>query len=549
MNRLHPLSIGNRSVKPHEETCAHPCDDTLDFERPQLGQQFGGRASRAGGECIHTEGLAHLHQARQVGPGGRRRPDITKPPKGGQDVFGSFNQAGSVLYERMTAPMATRNDRARHRQHVPSLLERHPRGDQRPAPFGRFHDDDSHRETADDAVAERKVPGQRGGGRRQFRNETPVLPDSKGQGRVLSRVHNINTTPEDGDRRAALFESALVGGGIDALRQAADHDEAGPGEVSAEATRHRQPRRCGVPGSNDGHADPVEQFLPARGPEHDRRVDRLSQSCRVLRSSPDERGRTKRRRAGQRGDGLAPRRTLGINPAILSRFERQTQLRYGGVHSSSQSQFFEQSGGPCVASPPQQGGLHGTGDLRRSEGIGAGHAPRLLQPTCQRRTGPGMDLRWRVLRNLPVRVGRNRKFRHLREERRNRAVRVYIGLETSIMRMTCCLVFALVLGVTAPAYADRRSDAKAQVEFGITVAQRGLWKEAAYRWERATELDPSYSAGWNNLGIGYEQLGRFDDARRAYEKALEVEPSNTYIRNNYDLFREIYDRQNRRRDR
>jgi len=30
---------------------------------------------------------------------------------------------------------------------------------------------------------------------------------------------------------------------------------------------------------------------------------------------------------------------------------------------------------------------------------------------------------------------------------------------------------------------------------------------------------------------------------------MEVEPNNTYIRNNYDLFREIYDRQNRRRDR
>jgi Flp pilus assembly protein TadD len=111
------------------------------------------------------------------------------------------------------------------------------------------------------------------------------------------------------------------------------------------------------------------------------------------------------------------------------------------------------------------------------------------------------------------------------------------------------LAAALVLGSALPAHADRRSDAKAQLDFGITVAQRGLWKEAAFRWEKATELDPTYAAAWNNLGIGYEQLGRFDDARRAYEKALEVEPGNTYIRSNYDLFREIYDRQNRRRDR
>ena len=39
-------------------------------------------------------------------------------------------------------------------------------------------------------------------------------------------------------------------------------------------------------------------------------------------------------------------------------------------------------------------------------------------------------------------------------------------------------------------FADARSDAKAQVEFGISVAQRGLWREAIYRWEKAIELDP-----------------------------------------------------------
>ena len=117
------------------------------------------------------------------------------------------------------------------------------------------------------------------------------------------------------------------------------------------------------------------------------------------------------------------------------------------------------------------------------------------------------------------------------------------------MRIRLWLVGLLLCGVAWPAYADRRSDAKVQVEFGISVAERGLWKEASAHWEKATEVDPAYGAAWNNLAIGYEQLGRFDDARKAYEKALEVDPNNTYIRNNYDLFREIYDRQNRRRDR
>jgi Flp pilus assembly protein TadD len=112
------------------------------------------------------------------------------------------------------------------------------------------------------------------------------------------------------------------------------------------------------------------------------------------------------------------------------------------------------------------------------------------------------------------------------------------------------LVVALVAGMLAPALAeDQRKDAEAYVEFGIVLAQRGVWAGAIERFERATELDPTYGAAWNNLGVSLEQHGRFDDARKAYEKALELEPNNTFFRNNYDLFREIYDRQNRRRDR
>ena len=55
-------------------------------------------------------------------------------------------------------------------------------------------------------------------------------------------------------------------------------------------------------------------------------------------------------------------------------------------------------------------------------------------------------------------------------------------------------VAILLLVSAAPALADRRSDAQAQVEFGITVAQRGLWKEATFRWQKAGE-EPSKTQG------------------------------------------------------
>ena len=54
------------------------------------------------------------------------------------------------------------------------------------------------------------------------------------------------------------------------------------------------------------------------------------------------------------------------------------------------------------------------------------------------------------------------------------------------------LTILLVVGATAaPLAADARSDAKKQVEFGISVAQRRLWRESIYRWERAVQIDPA----------------------------------------------------------
>jgi type IV pilus assembly protein PilF len=93
-----------------------------------------------------------------------------------------------------------------------------------------------------------------------------------------------------------------------------------------------------------------------------------------------------------------------------------------------------------------------------------------------------------------------------------------------------------------PSFANARNDAKSQVEFGINVAQRGLWREAIYRWEKATELDPTYAAAFNDLGIAYEHEGQLDKARKAYEKAIELDPNNSQVRQNYELFKEINDR-------
>ena len=108
------------------------------------------------------------------------------------------------------------------------------------------------------------------------------------------------------------------------------------------------------------------------------------------------------------------------------------------------------------------------------------------------------------------------------------------------LRIAACAAVALLSA--APVLADARSDAKEQVAFGINVAQRGLWREAIYRWEKAIEIDPTYAAAHNDLAIAYEHDGQLDKARKAYEKALDLDPNNAQIRQNFELFKEINDR-------
>ena len=127
--------------------------------------------------------------------------------------------------------------------------------------------------------------------------------------------------------------------------------------------------------------------------------------------------------------------------------------------------------------------------------------------------------------------------------------RCYSESESPMLNRAVVLAAALVLFAPYAQAGDARSEAKEQVEFGIKVAQNGLWKEAAYRWQKAVQIDPTYAAAWNNLAIAFEQQGNFDKAREAYEKAVELDPKNLLFRQNYDLFKEINDRTKRRRDR
>jgi Flp pilus assembly protein TadD len=106
-------------------------------------------------------------------------------------------------------------------------------------------------------------------------------------------------------------------------------------------------------------------------------------------------------------------------------------------------------------------------------------------------------------------------------------------------------VVLVVLLATTPVWAASQASS-AEVRFGIAVAEKGLWAEARFRFEKAVELDPRNAAALNNLAVACEQLGDFARAREAYEQALKLKPRQSHIQQNYDLFREADDKRNRK---
>jgi tetratricopeptide (TPR) repeat protein len=108
------------------------------------------------------------------------------------------------------------------------------------------------------------------------------------------------------------------------------------------------------------------------------------------------------------------------------------------------------------------------------------------------------------------------------------------------------LLLAILLGaaalVGAPAVlsAQRPPNAKQQIDFGVEMAQRGLWNEALFRFRQAERLSPEEVSVLNNIAVAYEALGQFDEALRSYQRALRVDPNSRELKRNYARFAEFY---------
>ena len=88
--------------------------------------------------------------------------------------------------------------------------------------------------------------------------------------------------------------------------------------------------------------------------------------------------------------------------------------------------------------------------------------------------------------------------------------------------------------------ASGSGDMSTQISFGTDVARQGLWREAAFRFEKAITANPKNARAHNNLAVALEATGDFARALEEYKKALELDPQDNYIRRNYARFAEFY---------
>ena len=106
--------------------------------------------------------------------------------------------------------------------------------------------------------------------------------------------------------------------------------------------------------------------------------------------------------------------------------------------------------------------------------------------------------------------------------------------------ITAVLVLATVTGAAGAQKRKVAPEAKQQWQFGVDMANRGLWSEALFRFEQARKIEPEHPAILSNIAVAHEALGLFEEALGYYRQALRLAPRERDVRRNYSRFVEYY---------
>lgn len=84
------------------------------------------------------------------------------------------------------------------------------------------------------------------------------------------------------------------------------------------------------------------------------------------------------------------------------------------------------------------------------------------------------------------------------------------------------------------------------IRYGIELAEKGYWTEAAVQWRRVLEEDPENAAALNNLGVAAEIESHPEDARKLLSAALNLRPDSQRIKQNLVSIREREEKESSR---
>jgi Flp pilus assembly protein TadD len=116
---------------------------------------------------------------------------------------------------------------------------------------------------------------------------------------------------------------------------------------------------------------------------------------------------------------------------------------------------------------------------------------------------------------------------------------------TSSLILVALLVVPLAV-VSCRSGSGDLSEASTQRRFGVRMAKMNLWREAMFRFRRATQIEPDNAMAHNNLAVAYEATGDFDAAAKEYREALRLDRSDEHIQKNYSRYVEFMQRGKKR---
>ena len=225
-----------------------------------------------------------------LGAGGGRRSGSSAGRSTGWPRIGRSTSITSAASVTSVAPCLSRlvgafrariERRARHREHLAALFERHPRGDQRAGALRRLDHHDAERKAGNQPVAAGKIARARLPADRHFGDRGAFGRMASARPACSARIDAVMAAGEHRDR--AGREARAMRGGIDAARETRDDDEAGVAEIARQPLGEPHAGRRGIARADDrDHRQGERRGVAAHRKQRRRVVDHL-QAQRIVR--------------------------------------------------------------------------------------------------------------------------------------------------------------------------------------------------------------------------------------------------------------------------